>query len=84
MSTMASLPEIQEDSTLLDAFRLRYYRMEAVIQEAMQIPTDTIVLQRIGDDLAEYSRMVQEVRSSSQLLLHLSLIFSIFLACHYL
>ncbi|KAF8164424.1 hypothetical protein BJ912DRAFT_863836 [Pholiota molesta] len=48
--------------SLLDAFRARYFRLECVIEEAMRSPTDSTVLERIGDDLMEYSSLLNDVR----------------------
>jgi hypothetical protein len=50
--------------TLLDAFRAHYFRLNGVIEEAMRTPTDATVLERIGDDLMEYSSLLDEVGRS--------------------
>lgn len=60
-------PDI-EDLSLLDAFRHHYSRIEGAVQEVMYIPTDTTILERINDDLAEYAGLVEEVNKTLKLL----------------
>ncbi|KAJ7145457.1 hypothetical protein C8R46DRAFT_1167479 [Mycena filopes] len=47
-------------SELLDAFRTHYHRFQASVTTTTQNPTDSVVIARLGDDLDEYSRLVQE------------------------
>lgn len=47
--------------TVLDALREYYFHLEAVIHHAAENGTDSNVLSRIGDDLDEYTSMVNEV-----------------------
>ncbi|KAF9470631.1 hypothetical protein BDN70DRAFT_763811, partial [Pholiota conissans] len=45
---------------LLDAFRMHYYRFESIVSNAMSNSADTAVLQRIGQNLTEYSSLVNQ------------------------
>lgn len=47
--------------SLLDAFRMHYSRLESVVHEAVSNPTDSVVLERIDNDLSEYLALVEEV-----------------------
>lgn len=46
---------------LLDAFRIHYRRYERLVLQATQAATDTTVLARLGDEVDEYIRIVNEV-----------------------
>lgn len=56
------LPEAAAQE-LLDAFRSHYRRFESSIQEAVSNSADSVVLWRLGDDLVQYTSLVNEVRS---------------------
>ncbi|KAJ7020748.1 hypothetical protein C8F04DRAFT_973698 [Mycena alexandri] len=45
---------------LLDAFRSHYHRFQTSVTAITQNPTDSVVIARLGDDLDEYARLVQE------------------------
>ncbi|KAJ7268110.1 hypothetical protein B0H12DRAFT_996671, partial [Mycena haematopus] len=45
---------------LLDAFRSHYHRFETSVTNVVQSPTDAVVIARLGDDLDEFVRLVQE------------------------
>ena len=53
---------------LLTAFRLHYHRFDRTIHEILAAPTDSVVLARLGDDVDEYSVIVNEVHYYSLLL----------------
>ncbi|KAJ7035753.1 hypothetical protein C8F04DRAFT_1210195 [Mycena alexandri] len=48
------------DGELLDAFRSHYHRFQTSVTAITQNPTDSVVIARLGDDLDEYARLVQE------------------------
>lgn len=48
---------------LLDAFRTHYLRFERLVTEATTHATDSTVLARLGDELDEYTNLVNEVSS---------------------
>lgn len=54
-----SIPESQHD--LLAAFHDHYQRYEQAVQAALSNPTDSTVLERLGDDLDQFSQLVAEV-----------------------
>jgi hypothetical protein len=45
---------------LLDAFRDHYHRYTTSVREAVANFSDTVVLWRLGDDLEQYSVLVEE------------------------
>jgi hypothetical protein len=53
---------------LLTAFRLQYHRFDRSIHEILAAPTDSVVLARLGDDVDEYSVIVNEVHQVNLLL----------------
>ena len=55
--------ETSENPELLDAFRSHYQRFVEAIQDAVQNGTDSVVLERLGDDLEEFNTVVNEVGS---------------------
>jgi hypothetical protein len=69
---MSEQSESQSYQSLLDAFRIHYGRYEAAVQEAVQNSTDSLVLARLGDDLAEFSSLVEEVSFRNLLYLECS------------
>lgn len=46
---------------LLTAFRTYYHKYTAAINDAILSSADTNVLERLGDDLDEYSRLASQV-----------------------
>ncbi|KAJ6628825.1 hypothetical protein B0H10DRAFT_1650506, partial [Mycena sp. CBHHK59/15] len=48
------------DTALLDAFRSHYNRFQTSVTAIIQNCTDAVVVARLGDDLDEYARLVQE------------------------
>jgi len=58
----------QSAGPLLTAFRLQYHRFDRSIREILATPTNSVVLARLGDDVDEYSVIVNEVHYYSLLL----------------
>lgn len=54
---------MSDDTSLLEAFRTHYYRFIQLVEEAVQSPTDSTVLHRLGDQIDEYGVLVSEVCS---------------------
>lgn len=46
---------------LLSAFRNNYCRYEYLVHEATEAATDSTVLSRLGDEIDEYIKLVNEV-----------------------
>lgn len=57
-----SMDDPNRPEALLDAFRSHYHRFETSVTNIIQSPTDAVVIARLGDDLDEFARLVQEVR----------------------
>ncbi len=55
--TCTTLAALQE---LLNAFRQHYHSYETTVRDAVANSADAVVLWRLGDDLNEYLRLVQE------------------------
>ncbi|KAG6815076.1 hypothetical protein H0H93_011046 [Arthromyces matolae] len=51
---------IPEPEPLLAAFRDRFHQFRSKIQQVVENPTDAVVIQRISDDLDEYSSLVDQ------------------------
>ncbi|KAJ7633530.1 hypothetical protein DFH06DRAFT_1272399 [Mycena polygramma] len=49
-----------EGTNLLDAFRLHFNRFQDAVAAIIQNPTDAVVVARLGDDLDEFLRLVQQ------------------------
>ncbi|KAJ6481519.1 hypothetical protein C8R47DRAFT_982430 [Mycena vitilis] len=49
-----------EGPNLLDAFRLHFNRFQDAVAAIIQNPTDAVVVARLGDDLDEFLRLVQQ------------------------
>lgn len=50
-----------EPISLLDAFRLHYSRLTDAVHAVVSNPTDPIVIERLCNDLSEYTNLVNEV-----------------------
>lgn len=46
---------------LLSAFRIHYHQFQLAVTEALNEDTDTTVVERLGDDLDEFTALVNEV-----------------------
>lgn len=55
-----SLP-VAAAAELLDAFCSHYHRFESNVHEAIATSADTVVLWRLGDDLDQYTGLINEV-----------------------
>ena len=53
--------EAQSSEALITAFRLHYHHFDRAVHDALAVPTDSVVLARLGDDVDEYSAIVNEV-----------------------
>lgn len=51
----------QDPISLLDAFRYHYNRIVEDVHHVNSNATDTVVIERLMNDLAEYSALVNEV-----------------------
>lgn len=59
---MADSLNYTPSSELLEAFRYHYRRFEASVQETvLNSGDDTAILWRLGDDLDQFIRLIQEV-----------------------
>ncbi|KAF7325542.1 hypothetical protein MKEN_00403600 [Mycena kentingensis (nom. inval.)] len=56
MAEQPSLPDFARD-ILLQAFRTHHQRYEAAVHDLVQNPTDAVVIERLGDDLATFADM---------------------------
>ncbi|KAJ6482261.1 hypothetical protein C8R47DRAFT_1073557 [Mycena vitilis] len=45
---------------LLEAFRAHYHRFQASVTKIIHNPTDAVAIARLGDDVDEFARMVQQ------------------------
>lgn len=46
---------------LLNAFRTHYHRFQTAITDLVAVGSDAMVIARLGDDLDEFSAIVEEV-----------------------
>ncbi|KAJ7667004.1 hypothetical protein DFH06DRAFT_984389 [Mycena polygramma] len=53
-------PPIFATQVLLDAFRRHYHRFTAAVADLTANPTDAVVIARLGDDLDEFAKIVDE------------------------
>lgn len=49
------------DDNLLNAFRSQYHQLQAQVQSTLSAPTDSTVLERLGDQVDTFQRILEEV-----------------------
>ena len=61
MNPATSADEEGDRQVLLSAFRFYYHQFHEVIQQVSRVETDSFRLEKLGEELEEFSRLVERV-----------------------